>query len=93
MKTKKTTRILQETHEALSVRHSISRQPRTAPVWCEECAGQVPLVAPEEATRRAGLSVRAICRLVEAGLIHFRETPDGLLLVCPDSIAGRNADA
>ena len=54
-------------------------------VWCPKCAAQVRMLTPEAAAAVTGMSARAIYRLVEAGQIHFTETPDGLLLICPDS--------
>ena len=50
---------------------------------CESCAG--PLVPAEVAVAVTGLSSRTIHRLVEAGQVHFAETPAGALLVCPTS--------
>ena len=92
MKTKKRTLIVQETHEVLSVRRIVDAPPRRAPAWCRECAGEVPLLTPEEAALATGVGARAVYRLVEAGLIHFQETPDGLLLVCPNKLKERSPD-
>ena len=93
MKTKKTTLIATETHESLSVRLNSRTQARRPLVLCEECETDVPLLTPEEAALLAGLSVRAINRLVEDGSIHFKETPDGLLLVCLNNIERRGDKA
>lgn len=93
MKTKKTTLIATETHESLSVRLNSREQARRARVSCEECEAEAPLLTPEEAALLAGLSVRAINRLVEEGLIHFKETPGGLLLVCLSNLDGRGPAA
>lgn len=93
MKTKKTTLISTETHEALTIRLKFRAQPRPNPALCEECAPAAPLLTPEEAAPLANLSVRAVCRLVEDGLIHFKETPDGLLLVCLSNLRGRSLNA
>jgi hypothetical protein len=93
MKTKKTTVISHETHEELRVRLYRHAQTRHDFGWCTECAPGAPLLTPEEAAPVAGLSVRALYRLVEDGLIHFKETPDGLLLVCLGKLAGRGPDA
>jgi hypothetical protein len=41
------------------------------------------MLRPGEAALLAGLSARAVYRLAEAGRVHFAETADGLLLVCP----------
>lgn len=57
---------------------------------CELCSGM--LVPAELAVAMTGLSSRAIHRLVEAGQIHFAETPAGALLVCPDSFRGGTAE-
>ncbi len=46
------------------------------------------MLTPEEAARLTGLSQRAICRGVEAGAVHFLETADGCLFVCPASLCG-----
>lgn len=90
MKTKKTTVIAHETHEELTVRLYRRAQPHQVSDRCAVCGPGVPLLTPEEAAPLAGLSVRALYRLVEAGLIHFKETPDGLLLVCPGNLDGRS---
>ena len=86
MKTKKTTRIFTETHEVLSVRHCAYGQPRRVIDLCEECSSSVPLVALEEAMAVAGVSALAIYRMAEARLIHFRESHEGLVFVCLDSL-------
>lgn len=89
MKTQKRTLILQETHEVLCVRRLVYGPQRRATTWCGECAGEVPLLTPEEAALATDVSARAVYRLVEARLIHFTETADGLLLVCPSKIKER----
>jgi hypothetical protein len=75
----------------LTVEHSqffvLRKGRRFVLAWCGECAGRVPLFTLEEAARRARLSERAVYRKVEAGEIHFVETPEGALLVCLDSLA------
>jgi hypothetical protein len=47
---------------------------------------QVPLLTPDEAALLAGVSIRILLRRVEAEQIHFLETTDGRLLVCPNSL-------
>ena len=47
------------------------------------------MVTPEEAAAIAGISVRSIYARVEAHSVHFVETPDGLLLLCANSLSGR----
>ncbi|MFL6276067.1 MAG: hypothetical protein ACJ74G_12840 [Blastocatellia bacterium] len=53
---------------------------------CATCPQPSPLIAPEEAAALAGTSTRTIYRWVEAGWLHFAETPDGKLLVCPNAL-------
>jgi hypothetical protein len=87
----KRTETIIETHEVWVVR----RRAGQSAVWCTECAGQPAMLTPEEAARLSGLSQRAICRSVEAGAVHFLETADGCLFVCPASLCdttGRGRD-
>jgi hypothetical protein len=44
------------------------------------------MIHPEEAAARAGVGLRAIYRLVEAHKLHFIETPEGLVLICLNSV-------
>ena len=70
-----------------SERLVIRRPGRTASALCGECAGG--LLTLEEAVAVAGVTSRAIHRWVEAEALHFAETPEGLLLVCLNSLAAR----
>jgi predicted site-specific integrase-resolvase len=45
------------------------------------------MVTTDEAAILARVSARTIFRWVEAGRVHYTETPEGLLLICPDSLA------
>ena len=80
---KRRTEITIERRELLVV-----RRPTTADlVRCPECCSRPPvLIAPEEAAVMAGVGTRAVYRWVEAGAVHFAETPGGGLLICPDSL-------
>ena len=71
-----------ETHQLLV----ISRATGSSQSWCNECAKDVPLIKPEEAAVLAGVSPRTIYRRVEAGLVHFAESPEGWLLICLSSL-------
>src|SRR5258705_10670677 len=75
---KRKIRLTVETHQLLV----ISRTKGSIQGWCSECAGDVPLVKPEEAAVLDGVSPRTIYRRVEAGLVHFAESPEGWLLIC-----------
>jgi hypothetical protein len=60
------------------------RSSKTSFVLCEACAcGMLTL---EEAVVVAGVSSRLIYQRVEDGLLHFIETPEGLLLICLHSM-------
>ena len=82
MPTKKRTKITLETHQILIVRKSGGR----VRSWCEGCAGEVEMIPAEQAAVIAGVSLRVLCNKIEAGLLHHRETPDRVLLVCLDSL-------
>ena len=79
MKRKRRVEIVVETRRVVTLRKPA---PTHAPL-CGLCSG--PLVPSEVAVTVTGLSSRAIHRLVEAGEVHFAETPAGALLVCPNS--------
>ena len=81
---KRRTEITIERRELLVVRRSTTADL----VRCPECCSPQPpvLIAPEDAAVIAGVGTRAVYRWVEAGAVHFAETPGGALLVCPDSL-------
>jgi len=53
---------------------------------CAECPETGVMITPEQAAMMIGTNIRAIFRWLEAGRVHYSETPEGSLLVCPDSI-------
>jgi hypothetical protein len=59
----------------------------SAMAWCVGCANEVLMVTPHQAAVIARISVRDINRRVEAGEVHFLETPEGSLLVCMNSVS------
>jgi len=58
-----------------------------AGVGCLECDGAIQMVTPDNASALFRLSTRVIHRLVEEGRVHFRETPTGSILICPNSLS------
>ncbi len=80
MRRKKRIEVFAETEVEIEVRR---RTLRLAPVWCAACGAQVEMVPPDVAAAVAGVSARTVFGWVEAGRVHFAETADGLLLVCP----------
>jgi len=79
---KKRTKITIETHQVQTIR----RRKPGAQAWCPGCSASVPMFLPEEAAVFAKVSSRTIYRWVEAGELHFTETPEGALLICQDSL-------
>lgn len=82
MAKRRTTRVFIETHECWVVR----RPEQVRRAWCAGCRAEAEHLAAEQAARAAGLSLRALCRMVEAGQLHSNETTDGSLLVCVNSL-------
>ncbi len=72
-----------ETEKFLTIRNGAGN----SRVVCDLCEGKIPMLTSAEATQFVGTSLRQIFRLVENGQLHFRETPDGLLLICFDSLS------
>ena len=87
MKRKRRLQLVVETRRRLTLGGS----GREYAVPCGQCSA--PLVFAEEAVAATGLSSRTIHRLVEAGEVHFAETPAGALLVCLDSLVSRAGEA
>ena len=84
MKDRTRTEITIETERVLIVRKCKG----SVLTWCSTCAQQVPMVKVDEAAIIARVSSRTIYRWVETEKIHFAETPEGLLLICLNSLAG-----
>jgi hypothetical protein len=83
MRRKKRTEIFTEMQVEIEIR---GRTRRLAPVWCGECGAAVALVPPDVAALVAEVNARTVFGWVEAGRVHFTETPDGALLVCLNSL-------
>ena len=54
--------------------------------WCRECDCQAQMVSADEAANRCRVSSRAIYLRIEADELHFKETPDGRVLICANSL-------
>lgn len=79
---KKRTETIIETHRIQIIRW---RRPGVT-AWCHVCSAHVRMITPEEAAALTKVTTRAIYRWVEAGALHFTETAEGALIVCPDSL-------
>ena len=67
-------------------RRFIIRQPTTdALILCDRCDGQ--MITAEASAVLFAVSRRVVYRLIENEAIHFGETENGLIYVCPDSLA------
>jgi hypothetical protein len=72
-----------EIHEVYVIRQTSG----SLPALCVECpTGDAIMVAPEQAAVIAAVPVRTIYRWVETRMIHYKETPDGSLIVCVKSL-------
>jgi hypothetical protein len=81
-KTRKTERAV-EIHEFYVIRTTSG----SFPALCEECSGgDAFMIKPEQAAALAHLPLRSIYRAVETGLVHFKEGPDGSVVVCLKSL-------
>ncbi len=60
---------------------------KSSTLWCEACAASVRMLTVDEAAAVAGESSRSIYRRVESGQLHFAETPEGRLFICPNSLS------
>jgi hypothetical protein len=81
MKLRKRTVVRVETQQLSVIR------PAGKPIelWCEQCAGNVPMVTPERAALLCGLPPRAVSD-GRRGKVHFEEIDSGGLLVCINSL-------
>ena len=53
---------------------------------CPVCEERVNMVTTEAAALLSNVDTRTIYRRIEAGAIHYAETPEGLVLVCLNSL-------
>lgn len=82
MKIIRKTNILVETK-----RRFIICQPEQGELFfCPYCPGQ--MISAEASSLLFNLSRRAVYRTIETGKVHFSETENGLIYICPESFAG-----
>ena len=88
-KTRRTEKTV-EIHEFYAIRTASG----SLPTLCAECSsGDAIMLAPDHAALLSHVPTRTIYRLVETGTIHYREEPNGSLVVCVRSlVAARNLD-
>jgi hypothetical protein len=81
LKTKRKTEINLEIEESVAI-----SQQRVLLAYCRRCRKQTRMFAANEAAMIAGLTARALYRLVECGRLHFIEDRGGMLYVCSESL-------
>lgn len=54
--------------------------------WCSSCARPVEMLSVNDAALVAQVNSVTIFRWAIAGELHSSESPDGLLLICPNSL-------
>lgn len=83
---KRTRRITVETEQMLIIKQTDNLLASVLEDWCPVCGERVQMMSFETAAATMGLRHRVLYRLVEAGGLHFQETADGLLWICPNSL-------
>jgi len=77
-KTRRTEKLI-EIHEFYAIRTASG----SLPALCTDCTTPDGIMLPpDHAALLSHVPTRVIYRLVETGSIHYREKPDGSLLVC-----------
>jgi hypothetical protein len=79
---KKRTEITVETERILVIR----RRYRAVEAWCAECNAAIVMIRPDQAAAVSGRSLRAIFNDIEQAALHFNEQPDGMILICLNSL-------
>ncbi|HEX6732269.1 MAG TPA: hypothetical protein VF074_19790 [Pyrinomonadaceae bacterium] len=54
--------------------------------WCDTCHKRVDMMTTDQAAIMARVTSRTIFRWAESDRLHSSETPEGLLLICPNSL-------
>lgn len=82
MTRKKRTEITVETERILVIR----RRYRAVEAWCDDCNAKVVMIRPDQAAAVSGRSLRSIFNDIERAALHFTEQPDGMILICLNSL-------
>jgi hypothetical protein len=80
---KRRTEIIIETERLVLVTRGRTRKDHQ---WCAGCAEGVDMMTTDDAALIARVTSRTIFRWAESGRVHSSETPDGLLLICSNSL-------
>ena len=55
--------------------------------WCDSCHRHLDMMTTDQAALMAGVTSRTIFRWADSGQLHSTESPEGLLLICPNSLS------
>ena len=77
-----TKEITVETERLLIIR----RRYQAVEELCDGCGKMALMIRPDQAAAVSGKTLRAIFTEIEIGRLHFRESHDGLVLVCLTSL-------
>ena len=90
MKKKRRTEKTVEIHEFYAIRTASG----SLPSLCAECpSGDAIMLAADHAALLSHVPTRMIYRLVESGSIHYRESPNGSLIVCVRSLVAARSQS
>jgi hypothetical protein len=64
----------------------LRRRAEAVQAWCGPCGAESQMLTPDAAAELAGVTTRTIYVRVEGGELHFKELPDGTLLICRPSL-------
>jgi hypothetical protein len=81
---KRRTEITIETERVVVMSKKIKQE--TQRLWCGCCAEGVDMVTTDHAAIAAHVTSRTIFHWAESGRVHSMETPEGLLLICSNSL-------
>lgn len=70
----------------------IRRRYRAVEEWCDGCGKIAVMIRPDQAAAVSGRTLRSLFQDLETGRLHFRESPDGLVLVCLNTLLATSAD-
>ena len=80
-----------ETREFLLI-HKVNDEIRSL---CNDCNAETDWLTTEQSVVVTGLSARELFRRVENGALHHKESPQGFLFICSQSLSnecGRSGD-
>jgi hypothetical protein len=59
--------------------------------WCDGCQKLALMIRPDQAAAVTGRTLRTIFTDIEKGRLHFREYPDGLVVLCLNTLLAPSA--